>query len=260
MAGQPDNEQGLREAAARLAKMIRQADKVVALTGAGVSTESGLPDFRSRQGLWSQRDPREVASIQAFHHEPLTFLRFYSWRIRQLSGAMPNRAHRALAGLEKHGYLHMLITQNVDRLHQAAGSRRVVEMHGNLRELECASCKRMYDSTLLDKEINSLADAPRCECGGLLRPRVVLFGEMLPASALDTAMKESSNCDLMIVAGTALQVGPVNMLPELALDAGAKVAIINRDPTPLDGMAHLVWNGNAGDILSETCRELGLEV
>lgn len=248
------------EGARALAEMIRSAQHLVALTGAGASTESGLPDYRSKDGLWRQRDPSRVASITALRREPVSFYQFYAWRLERFSQARPNPVHRALAALEKAGYLKLLVTQNVDGLHQQAGSQRVVEVHGSLRQARCSECGRIYDSSVLRVPVNSEADMPRCECSGLLRPNVVLFGEALPELELQTAIDEASICDVMLVVGTSLQVGPVNMLPEIALANGAKVAIINRDPTPLDGEAHLVLPYTAGTVLSETCRLLHLEV
>lgn len=242
----------------KLAELIREANYMVALTGAGASTESGLPDFRSAEGLWRRQDPQKVATIEVFRRDPLNFYQFYSWRLLQLGNAEPNPVHYSLAKMEKAGYLKALITQNVDGLHQQAGSERVFEVHGNIREARCSRCGDIQSSEVLKVKVETMEDAPRCRCGGLLRPNVVLFGEALPQRELNHAIEESSSCDFMLVVGTSLQVGPVNMLPEIALDNGGKVAIINRDPTPLDHAAALVLRETAGPLLAETCRLLGI--
>jgi NAD-dependent deacetylase len=224
------------------AERIRQAHHLVALTGAGISTPSGVPDFRSlNSGLWDKVNPFIVASLHAFRIRPRLF---FDW-VRPLIGtfvdAVPNPAHLALARLEQMGRLKAVITQNIDNLHQKAGSINVIEMHGHLRE---ATCVRCYDvvpiKTVVERVIQGL-DLPRCErCGGILKPNIILFGEQLPFRAVNDARQQARSCDLMLVAGSSLQVTPSADLPFVACEHGAQVIVINQQPTPVDDIASLV--------------------
>lgn len=237
------------DAVARAAALLRGGRLNVALTGAGASTESGLPDFRSKDGLWGRTDPTRVASVSAFQQDPTAFYAFYQTRLAALAGAAPNGAHRALARLESLGGLHLVVTQNVDGLHQQAGSREVVEVHGNLREARCAGCGALVSIAEMAGPLRAGA-VPRCgRCGGLLRPNVVLFGELLPAAAYARAEAACRKCDVLLVVGSSLEVYPVAGLPALAVRHGAKLAIVNRDPTPCDELAEVVVRGEAGVVL-----------
>lgn len=222
----------------------------VVLTGAGASTESGLPDFRSGTGIWRGVDPMRVASLSALLGNPVEFYQFYRQRLSRLGGARPNPTHLALAALEQAGYVHCLITQNVDGLHQAAGQRYVIEAHGNLREAHCLDCGAVYPIGRLDVEVRSPADIPRCDrCQGYLKPGVVLFEEALPARAIDQAFREARRANLFLVVGSSLEVGPVNLLPRKALAAGARLAILNLAPTDLDDLATWLLRGKSGELL-----------
>jgi len=231
-----------------VADMILESKKVVALTGAGISTESGIPDFRGPQGLWKQIDPR-TSTIQFFRQFPDAFWQFVVARLESITRAEPNRAHYALAELERLGKLSCVITQNVDGLHFKAGSKNVVELHGNMREAVCLSCRRVVSM----EEAMSMAKRghlpPRCDCGGVLKPNVVLFNEPLPKDAYRRALVESMRCDLMLVVGTSLQVYPAAYLPAVAKQRGAKLVIINMEPTPFDEAADVVIQAKAGEAL-----------
>ena len=244
---------GVQHAAA----LLRGGRLNVALTGAGISTESGLPDFRSKGGLWAGVDPTRVASASAFRRDPDAFYAFYRTRLDTLAHALPNAAHRALARLEAMRAVHLVVTQNVDGLHQQAGTREVVEVHGNLREARCAGCGAV-------SPIGDMAGAlregmrPRCvRCGGLLRPNVVLFEEMLPARAYERAEAACRECDVLLVVGSSLEVYPVAGLPSLAREHGARLIIVNRDPTPCDGFADAVVRGDAGTVLPGIAAAVG---
>lgn len=236
----------------RLATLIRGARHMVAFTGAGASTESGLPDFRSSQGLW-RRVPQHMASLAFMERHFDEFVAFYRQRIAALEGARPSRVHRILARWEAAGWLKAVITQNVDGLHQQAGSRRVLPLHGDLRTCRCQRCGRTQPS-------KAFLSHPYCGCGGRLRPNVVLFGEPLPAAVWEQARREALRCDLMLVVGSSLEVYPAASLPELvarrAAAGEAVLAIVNRDPTPLDEEAGLVLRGVAGDVLERVDQEL----
>jgi NAD-dependent deacetylase len=242
---------GLRETARWLAR----SRWTVVLTGAGVSTESGLPDFRSAPGrgrpggLWTGLDPMRVASASAFERDPDSFYRFYQNRLAQMVGAEPNAAHRAIARLEALGVVQLLVTQNVDRLHQRAGSRAVAEVHGNLQEARCQSCNVVVPVAEMGRQLDA-GTHPRCaRCGGPLRPNVVLFEEALPAEPFRRAEEGCTRCEVLLLAGSSLEVYPVAGLPQVAKDHGARVVIVNRDPTACDGLADLILRGEAGEVL-----------
>jgi len=230
-----------KERISEVAALLKEARYAVALTGAGISTPSGIPDFRSPgTGLWEQVQPMLVASIWAFRLRPRAF---YDWMrplAHKILEAKPNPAHFALAELERAGRLKAVITQNIDGLHQAAGSQRVFELHGHTRTATCLECGRTVDSGPLIEEFLA-GEVPRCKsCGGLLKPDVVLFGELLPADVFFAAQMECEQCDLLLVAGSSLEVAPASDLPLLALEVGAKLVIVNLQPTSLDSRASVV--------------------
>jgi NAD-dependent deacetylase len=218
------------------AELLRAARRAVILTGAGLSTPSGIPDFRSEgTGLWSRDEPLEVASLTTFRTAPE---KFFDW-FRPLAGrifcAQPNPAHYALVELERAGRVRSVITQNIDVLHQKAGSARVIEMHGSLRTLSCTGCFQQFEAADYLPAFTETGDVPRCpRCGAVLKPDVILFGEQLPHKAWLEAQYEARQCDLMLVAGSSLEVLPVAGLPMQALDRGAHLIIINNAPTYLN--------------------------
>lgn len=235
----------------RAARLLSRAGAIVALTGAGISTESGLPDFRSPGGLWAHDDPREVATLTAFRQTPHVFYDFYGRRLSLLATAGPNEAHYALAQLEVRAALHTVITQNVDGLHQRAGSRRVIELHGNLREAACVDCGWLGPIAAITAALEQ-GRLPQCEiCGGPLKPNVVLFEELLPEAAYQQAEVECRRAEVLLVVGSSLQVTPAAWLPELAHQSGAAVIIVNDEPTPLDHLARVVLRGRAGVLLPQ---------
>jgi NAD-dependent deacetylase len=233
----------------RVAELIKESKYTVALTGAGVSTGSGIADFRTPgKGIWEKVDPFKVTSIAAFKENPQRFYHFYQPRIEMLSRVYPNPAHKAIARLEEMGYVKCLITQNIDNLHQMAGSREIIEVHGTLREAVCRKCGKIIFSEVLLKKIETSEEkVPYCECGGVFKPNVVLFGEMLPN--LDPAIFESMRADLMLTIGSSLQVSPVNMLPQYCLDRGGKLAMVNFMSTHLDYLAEVVVKEDVCDFL-----------
>jgi NAD-dependent deacetylase len=225
-----------------LAEQIKEGE-VVIFTGAGMSTESGLQDFRSKGGLWDQYDPAQLASVGALERNYDLFIRFYKDRLYVPDSVKPNIGHELIAKWESEGYIKGVITQNVDRLHQKAGSKNVAELHGSLEPVRCHSCGKRGT-------VEDFIGAKRCSCGGKLRPGVVLFGEMLPADQLNLADTWSSACKTFIVLGSSLVVSPANYFPRQAKGSGAKLAIINRDPTPLDYLADLAEHQEIGAFLS----------
>jgi NAD-dependent deacetylase len=238
-----------------VAGWLRQARSIVALTGAGVSTESGIPDFRGPNGIWT-RDPRaeRLSNIGYYVADPA--IRREAWR-RRLEhpawDARPNEAHRALAALDAAGRLDLLVTQNIDGLHLLAGSaaERTIEIHGSIRETACLGCgdrRPMRDT--LDRVRGGDPD-PACErCGGILKSATISFGQNLDVALLARAEAAASACDLFLAVGTSLTVYPVARLPDLALAAGARLVIVNAEPTPLDDAAHAVLRGQAGELLA----------
>jgi NAD-dependent deacetylase len=239
-----------------LSELIRDNQPCVALTGAGVSTESGIPDFRSADGIWAQYDPMEYASIEAFRRDPVNVWEFYGKRLGALLEAKPNAAHDALAELERRGLLTAVITQNIDRLHALAGSQDVVEVHGSIATSVCLRC----GTTATLEDVLALledAPAPACpSCGAILKPNVVMFGELLPAAAIDRAFELARTARLLLVVGSTLEVYPVAGLPLETIGAGGAVAIVNRGPTALDEVATLRIEGSAGEILGRVVEKL----
>jgi NAD-dependent deacetylase len=237
----------------RLVELVRTEQPCVVLTGAGISTESGIPDFRSPSGIWRRYDPMEYATIDAFLLDPAKVWDFYAKRLELLRRSRPNDGHRALAELESRGWVEAVITQNVDRLHEQAGSRDVVEVHGSLGT---ASCLRCGDVVAFD-EVVSLLPVPACpSCGHVLKPDVVMFGELLPEAAIERATTLAAGAALLLVVGSSLEVYPVAGLPLDTLGAGGSVAIVNRDPTPFDERAAVVVAGGAGETLTALSRLL----
>jgi NAD-dependent deacetylase len=240
-----------REAGRALA-MSRHA---IALTGAGVSTPSGIPDFRGPQGLWSRVDP-ELFHISYFMADPLTVWKLYMELYRVLERAKPNRAHRSLAILEKAGLLKAVITQNIDGLHQKAGSMNVVELHGNGFNARCTRCGKTYPITSIIERALEENEPPRCpRCGGLLKPDVVFFGETLPEEALRRALGLAWKSDLILVAGSSLAVSPANQLPWIVKRRGGVVIIVNLGETYFDKEADIKIEGPVEEVLPCICSE-----
>jgi NAD-dependent deacetylase len=232
--------------AARLAALIRERQPCVVLTGAGISTESGIPDFRSPTGIWADVDPFEVASIHAFRRDPERVWSFYRQRIGLLQDAQPNAGHRALAELETRGLVSAVVTQNIDTLHSRAGSREVVEVHGSIRSAVCLSCHYTEGAEAVLAQLET-EPVPLCRhCGEALKPGVTMFGELLPPGAMERATELARGARLVLVVGSTLEVWPVAGLP---LEARA-FAIVNRGPTALDEQALLKVDGPAGETLS----------
>lgn len=243
----------------RVADLIRSASSVVVLTGAGVSTPSGIPDFRSPfSGLWNTFDPMEVASIWGFHDNPERFYRWFMPVARAIRAARPNAAHHALAALERAGKLDLLITQNIDGLHQQAGSSAVVELHGDIRSARCLGCAEETPSDTLWERVER-GEVLRCaDCGNLLKPNAILFGEPLPYESLRRAQEAALRCDLMVAIGTSLEVEPASDLPHLARRRGSRLAIINRQPTSVDTLADVTVRGDIGSVLPQLLEVLRL--
>lgn len=224
------------------AQLIRQAHRVVALTGAGISTPSGIPDFRSASsGLWARYDPFQVASLSAFRYDPAKFYEWFYELACQIRLARPNPAHRALARLEQATRLAGLVTQNVDGLHQEAGSHVVHELHGSLRRATCIGCYQNLPARQFFDQYVESRQPPRCpDCGDFLKPDAVLFGEQLPHDAVKRADRLFRGADLVLVIGSSLEVTPAAQMPLVALHGGAELVIINREPTYLDGRASVL--------------------
>ncbi len=235
-----------------LAQDLIHAKNITAFTGAGISSESGIPTYRGAGGLWTKYDPNLYANINHFNRDPSYYWNFFKEvRYPILIKAKPNRAHLALAELESLGKLRSIVTQNIDGLHQEAGSTRVIELHGNTRIIVCTHCAVEYSLdeaySLLEKELPPLCT----DCRGVLRPDVILFGEALKPQVLDDAYNEAASCDFLFAVGSSLVVTPAADIPVTAKRGGAKLAIINIDPTPLDDIADYVIAEPAGDILTK---------
>jgi NAD-dependent deacetylase len=237
--------------ALRLAELIRAEQPVVALTGAGISVPSGIPDFRSPQtGLWANVDPMAVAHIDAFRRDPARFWSFYGQRFASLRGKRPNGAHHALVELERRGLLAAVVTQNIDGLHTAAGTRDLVEVHGSIATSSCLSCGSRYELEIVRGRLDAEPDGvPRCDCGDALKPDVVLFGELLPERALMRAQAMAAAAGVLLCVGSSLEVYPVAELPEITLRAGGRVAIVTRSATPYDADAELKLTGDVEEEL-----------
>jgi NAD-dependent protein deacetylase/lipoamidase len=229
---------------ARLAELVWASRCTVALTGAGVSVPSGIPDFRTPEtGLWANVDPMEVAHIDVFERDPARFWSYYRPRFHALGDKRPNAAHEALAELERRGLLEGVITQNIDRLHGAAGSENVVEVHGSIATSSCRSCAASYAIGEVDDLFDGNGVAICSACGRPVKPDVVLFGELLPEQAMARAQEMAARADLMICIGSSLLVHPVAGLPGITLDSGGRLAIVTKGPTPYDDDAVLKLEG-----------------
>ena len=239
--------------AVELAALIRERQPCVILTGAGVSTESGIPDFRSATGIWADVDPYEVASIRAFRRDPERVWGFYRERIHLLREAEPNAAHYAIAELERRGFVGAVVTQNIDTLHSRAGSRDVIEVHGSIRSARCPAClwAEPADAVLAQLEERPVPLCPHC--GGPLKPGVVMFGELLPPEAMERATDLARAAELVLVVGSSLEVWPVAGIP---LEARG-FAIVNRGPTALDERALLTVDAGAGETLTSVVEAVG---
>jgi NAD-dependent deacetylase len=250
-----------QSAAGRLAGLIEQADSVVALTGAGISVPSGIPDFRSAgTGLWTKVDPMKVAHIDAFRRDPVSFWSFYGQRFNTLDDKEPNRAHAALVELERAGLLEAVITQNIDRLHARAGTEELVEVHGSIAESVCLVCGLRYELEDVRRRLEGDSEGvPRCECGQPLKPGVVLFGEYLPVDAMARAEMLAAGADLMLCIGSSLEVYPVAQLPQTTLDAGGRIAIITQGGTPYDSRAAARCGGDVVQEMAAIAEALGVK-
>ena len=236
---------------ARLAELIREADSVVALTGAGISVPSGIPDFRTPgKGLWEHADPMEVAHIDAFHRDTRRFWQFYRPRFADLDHKQPNQAHQALAELEAAGLLEAVITQNIDHLHSKAGSEQVIEVHGSIASSSCTSCDASYRLENVGELFDADGVATCACCLGKVKPDVVLFGELLPEVAIAEAQRLCAAADLLLCVGSSLEVHPAAGLPELTLAGGGQVAVITAGPTPYDEVAVQRLDGDVVEELS----------
>jgi len=240
-----------------LAALVRERQPTVVLSGAGISTESGIPDFRSATGVWAQYDPMEYATIRAFRRDPVKVWEFYALRFSVLTHAEPNAGHRALAELERGGLVKAIVTQNIDGLHQRAGSHDVLEVHGSIRTVSCLECG---ERVTLEDVVASLRDrpAPPCpRCGAVLRPDVVMFGELLPVAAMGRAVELAREAGVLLAVGSSLEVYPVAGLPEETVSAGGALAIVNQGPTPFDELAAVRIDAQAGEALAAVAAELG---
>ncbi len=232
-------------------ELLQQSRHAVALTGAGISAPSGIPEFRNRDsGLWAKHDPMQVASIYAFKQNPQVF---YDW-LRPLAALMlaakPNVAHQALADLERQGPLKAIITQNIDTLHAKAGSQIVHELHGHMREATCIRCYEIYNSSAVLDDYMTTGEVPHCPaCGGILKPNAILFGELLPISVLNESRRQAKTCDLMLAIGSSLQVAPAGDLPLQAKHSGARLIIVTLSDTHLDDVADIVIHADVIDVL-----------
>jgi NAD-dependent deacetylase len=235
----------------RLAELLGRSRRAVALTGAGVSVPSGIPDFRTPEtGRWARVDPMEVAHIDVFENDPERFWSYYRPRFGELAGKRPNAAHEALAELEQLGLIEGVITQNIDRLHRAAGSREVVEVHGSIETSSCRECGASYGVAQIDELFDDAGVAICGDCGGGVKPDVVLFGEMLPAAAIGRAVELAEAADLILCVGSSLAVHPVAGLPQLTLEAGGRVAIVTKGETPYDEDAEVKLEGEVDEELA----------
>ncbi len=242
------------------AELIASSRHAVALTGAGVSTPSGIPDFRSPgTGLWTRVDPMAVASIHTFRTRPEVFYEWMRPTAQLFLEAKPNPAHSALAELEEMGLLRAVITQNIDNLHQRAGSKRVLELHGHFREAVCLKCRQVFPIQGIIYQYILKGNVPRCaQCAGVLKPNAVFFGEPLPMDVLLDAQMEAQTCDVMLVAGSSLEVVPAADLPILARSLGAELIVVNQERTSADAAARVVIHEDVAEVMPaivDICRK-----
>jgi NAD-dependent deacetylase len=246
-----------RDLVAAIAAYLSEARSAVAFTGAGISTESGIPDFRSPGGIWSRYQPVLFQDFLASEEARRRYWRMKREGYPELKKAKPNAGHRALARLESQGKIVAVITQNIDGLHQDAGSRRVLELHGTSRYCICLECSEQFDPDIIHERLEAGVDIPLCDrCGGLLKSATISFGQALPVDVLSEAFDLSMNTDLMLALGSSLVVEPANSIPLQAKHNGARLIIINRTETPLDPLADVVLHESIGDTLEEALRRL----
>jgi NAD-dependent deacetylase len=240
------------------AELLQRAKHTVAFTGAGISTPSGIPDFRSHNtGLWENVDPMAVASMYGFRQNPQAFYNWIYPLARLTLNAQPNPAHTMLAALEAAGRLQAIITQNIDMLHTRAGNTCIYELHGHLREATCVHCFTVYPAEPIIRQFLEDRHVPHCpKCGGVIKPNVILFGEQLPVRELQASKEAARKADLMLVVGSSLEVAPAGDLPLLAVRNGAKLIIINIEPTPVDNQAHIVIHADAAEVLPDIMKRL----
>ncbi|TMF32661.1 MAG: NAD-dependent deacylase [Chloroflexi bacterium] len=242
----------------RAAALLAAAHHAVALTGAGVSAESGIPTFRGEGGLWTKYDPVKVSSIDSFLADPASYWRVSRERGTVALSARPNAGHDALAAMEAAGHLVAVVTQNTDGLHQVSGSRRVIELHGSGRTVQCLECGKLEPRAEVQARLE-VEMPPRCpNCGGtFLKPTVVLFGEPMPTDAINQAFDLARQADVMLVVGSSLVVYPAADVPLVAIQSGARLIVINAEPTPFDRFASVVIHGRSGEVLPEIARLIG---
>ena len=253
MAGQVDS-----AAAGRLAELIRRSSSTVALTGAGISVPSGIPDFRTPgEGLWTRVDPMKVAHIDAFHRDTRAFWEYYRPRFQMLGDKRPNPAHETLAELERRGLLDGVVTQNIDRLHSAAGSENVVEVHGSIATSSCTTCGARYELERVEALFDEDGIATCGGCMGKVKPDVVLFGEYLPETAMAEAQELCAEAQLLLCVGSSLEVYPVAGLPGLTLAGGGAVAVVTRSATPYDDRAAVRLESDVVEDLGAVLAALG---
>jgi NAD-dependent deacetylase len=241
-----------------LAELIRESRCTAVLTGAGISVPSGIPDFRTPEtGLWANVDPMEVAHIDVFESDPARFWSYYRPRFQSLGDKCPNAAHEALAELERRGLVEGVITQNIDRLHRAGGSRNVVEVHGSIETSSCTRCATVFEIDEVDALFDGDGVAVCSSCGGAVKPDVVLFGELLSEGAMTRARDLAARADLMLCVGSSLAVYPVAALPRLTLERGGRLAIVTKGETPYDADAELKLDGEVVDELGAVLAALG---
>lgn len=243
----------------QIARWLHTSRHAVALTGAGISTPSGIPDFRSETcGLWTDVNALEVASLGGFRRNPQGFFDWVRPLIETITSADPNPAHNALAELEASGNLQGIITQNIDALHTRAGNRCVYEIHGHMRQATCTHCFHQYDGDALTAQVLATGEVPRCDiCGGVIKPDVILFGEQLPHAILQRAKQAARDSDLLMVIGSSMEVLPASNLALMAQRTGAKLVIINLGTTSVDDDADLLVRGDAAEILPAVVHYLG---
>ena len=242
----------------RLAELLGRSRRAVALTGAGVSVPSGIPDFRTPEtGMWAKVDPMEVAHISVFEREPERFWSYYRPRFQSLGDKEPNRAHEVLAELERRGLIEGVITQNIDRLHRAAGSKNVIEVHGSIETSSCMTCATSFELEEIDGLFDERGVAICSVCRGAVKPDVILFGELLPESAMARATELAERADLILCVGSSLAVHPVAGLPQITLGRGGRLAIVTKGETPYDGDAELKLEGEVDEELDALLAALG---
>ena len=240
-----------------LISALKNAESICVLTGAGISAESGVPTFRGEEGLWKKFKPEELANFDAFIRNPELVWEWYAYRRKLIHEVKPNPAHYGLVSLERRVENFTLVTQNVDNLHKRAGSKNVLELHGNIERSYCIQCRALAQESVLEGQVK----IPRCtKCGGLLRPDVVWFGEMLPLEIFSAAESAARQCDIFFCIGTSAVVYPAASLPYTALDHGAFVVELNLESTDLSSRAHEVLIGKAGEILPDLLLQAGIQL